>query len=148
MDKFFDINTQRNYLGKVAEVISSEETPYAIKFDIVNREPFVGQKPIAYRRTACTSEVKVGDLVLITDLSDIISDHVFIYDDLSVKKFIGLKNEDVSIDITDGSSCKITANEVEVTEGLLTVRGAASGTFVSYDGHVITVENGIVTNII
>jgi len=141
VDKFFDINTQRNYLGKVAEVISSKETPYAIKFDIVNREPFVGKKPIAYRRTVCTSEVKVGDLVLITDLSDIISDHVFIYDDLPVKEFIGLKNGAATIDITDGNNIKLSAIKVSV-------EGAASGSFLSYDGKLVTVQDGIVVDIL
>ena len=51
------------------------------------------------------------------------------------------------IELTD-TDIKINGTSVVVNQGVLKVDGAASGTFVSQDGKVVTVIDGIVTNIV
>lgn len=58
---------------------------------------------------------------------------------------IQYKGSEIELSDTD---IKINGTSVVVNQGVLKVEGAASGTFVSQDGKVVTVIDGIVTNIV
>lgn len=60
---------------------------------------------------------------------------------------IRIKYKNSEIEITD-TDIKLNGVEVVVNQGVLKVDGAANGTFVSQDGKVVTVIDGIITSII
>lgn len=60
---------------------------------------------------------------------------------------IRIKYKDNYIEIKD-SEININGADVVVEQGVLTVKDTATGSFMSYDGKLITVVNGIITSII